>query len=119
MGPLSVMGQAWGVVRVSPGNPFLMDRTRTMRLATADPATRTIRVSTAVPPGMLDRVLLHEAAHAAMSASGVSDLLAAVPTGILDEEAFAWFMETHGIEVLSSVIAMLGRGVCVEGTCIG
>lgn len=116
------MGRVWGVVRVSPGNPFLIDRTGVPRLATTDPVTRTIRISTAVPPGLLDRVVIHEAAHAAMDGSGVADLLAVVPggqAGILGEELLAWFMETHGVEVVSSVIASLGRGVCVDGTCLG
>ena len=61
---------------------------------------------------MLDRVLLHEVAHAVMWEAGISQSLPA-------EELLAWFLETHSIEVLSATIAALGRGVCVDGLCIG
>lgn len=111
MGPLIIRGHAWRVVRATPGDPLLVDQTGTPRLATCDPRTRTIRISTSTPPGMLDRVLLHEVAHAVMWEAGISQSLPA-------EELLAWFLETHSIEVLSTTISALGRGVCVDGLCI-
>lgn len=120
MRPLVIGGHVWGVVGVSPGDPFLVDRTGTPRLATADATTRTIRMSDAIPAHMRDRVLLHEAAHAAMHEAGVTDLLAGEPDDsrrILAEELLAWFLETHAVEVVDAVSSHLGRGVCVNGIC--
>lgn len=120
MRPLIIGGHVWRVVRVSPGDPFLIDRTDTQRMATADASTRTIRMSSAIPVHMSDRVLLHEAAHAAMHEAGVTDLLAGEPDArkrILAEELLAWFLETHAVEVVDAVSSHLGRGVCVEGIC--
>lgn len=69
---------------------------------------------------MHDRVLLHEAAHAAMHEAGVTELLAGEPDirkRILAEELLAWFLETHAVEVVDAVSAHLGRGVCIDGIC--
>lgn len=114
MRPLVIRGHVWRVVRVKPGDPLLVDVTGVPRLATADSRARIIRISTSTPVDMFDRILLHEVAHAVMAESGVSDLLSVLP-----EELLAWFLETHGIEVLNATIDSLGRGVCVDGLCIG
>lgn len=114
MGPLIIRGQVWRVVRVSPGDPFLIDRTGVPKLATADPSTKTIRISKAVPVSMFDQVYLHEAAHAAMTEADVTDLLSPAT-----EELIAWFMESHAIEVVDAVSSSLGRRVCVDGLCMG
>lgn len=120
--PLVIGGNVWRVVRVSPGDPLLIDRTGVSRLATTDPSTRTIRISEAVPIRLFDRVYLHEAAHAAMDGAGVPELLAGVledDERVLVEELMAWFVETHSIQVIDAVGMSLGRPVCVSGLCIG
>lgn len=79
-------------------------------------------MSDAIPANMRDQVLLHEAAHAAMHEAGVTDLLAGEPDDpkrILAEELLAWFLETHAVEVIDAVSSHLGRGVCVNGICVG
>ena len=120
MQPLVIGDHVWGVIRVSPGDPLLVDRTGTRRVATTDPANRVIRISEEVMPPLYDRVLLHEAAHATMVEHGVTDLLSQLPTAwrIATEELLAWFLETHGLEVVDAVSASLGRGVCVDGICL-
>lgn len=118
--PLVIGGNVWRVIRVTPGDPFLIDRTGEPKLATTDPATKTIRISTAVPLSMYDRVFLHEAAHAAMVEAGVTDLLSSVTAGrklVFLEELLAWFLESHSIEVIDAVSRSLGRPVCVDGLC--
>lgn len=118
--PLVIRGHVWGVIRVSPGDPLLVDRTGVPRLATTDPTSRVIRVSSAVPPDMLDRVLLHEATHAIMEEAGINDLLRQLPCGpVLSEETLAWFLESHAVEAVDAVGRMLGRMVCVDDTCLG
>lgn len=121
MGPLIARGRTWRVVRVSPDDPLLMDRTGHMRVATTDPTTRTIRISRDVLPPLFDRVYLHEASHAIMEEAGVNELLSQLPDDrqqVLAEELLAWFLETHAIEVIDSVSRSLGRPVCVDGTCM-
>lgn len=91
-------------------------------IATADPVTKTIRMSEAIPPAMFDQVLVHEAAHAMMEESGLSDTLAAAVGDrrqVMAEELLAWFLETHAIEVIDAVSMALGRKVCVDGLCMG
>lgn len=79
-------------------------------------------MSDAIPVGLRDQVLLHEVAHAAMEDSGINAMLAGEPDvhrRILAEELLAWFLETHAVDVIDSVSSYLGRGVCVNGTCVG
>ena len=111
----------WRVVRVLPDDPLLIDRTNTPRIATTDPHTKTIRISSVVVPPLFDMVYLHEAAHASMSESGVSELLEQLPDErqqVLAEELLAWFLEHHAIEVVDAVSASLGRPACVNGLCL-
>lgn len=119
--PLVIRGHVWRVVRVNPGDPFLIDRTGVRRIATTDPSSRTIRISSDVMPPLFDKVYLHEASHAMMEEVSVTDLLAQV-TGyrqqVFIEELLAWFLESHAIEVIDAVSASLGRPVCVDGTCL-
>lgn len=120
MRPLVIRGNVWRVVRVSPGDPFLIDRTGTLRIATTDPVTKTIRISKTVLPPMFDQVYLHEAAHAAMTENNVPELLSVVVddnSQVLTEELLAWFLESHGIEVVNAVSESLGRPVCMNNLC--
>lgn len=122
MGPLIARGRVWRVVRVSPDDPLLMDRTGIRRIATADPTSKVIRISWDVMPPLFDQVYLHEATHAIMEEAGVNDLLSQLPDErqqVMAEELLAWFLETHAIEVIDAVSSSLGRPVCVAGTCIG
>lgn len=117
--PIVIRGNLWRVVRAQPGDPLLVDWTGTPRLATSDPRSRTIRISTSTPIAMFDRVLLHEVSHAIMWESGLSDLLAHASGSGTMEELLAWFLESHSIEAIVLTSSALGRGVCVDGTCIG
>lgn len=90
------------------------------RLATTDPSTMTIRISTDVPLGMFDQVYLHEAAHAAMDGTGLMEGLSRIPyrwQRIAMEELLAWFLETNAVQVIDAVSTSLGRPVCVNGLC--
>lgn len=121
MKPLIIHGHVWRVVRVSPGDPFLIDRTGIPRIATTDPMAKVIRISSDVMPPLFDKVYVHEAAHAMMEEAGVNDLLAQgadYRQQIIAEELLAWFLENHAIEVIDAVSSSLGRPVCVNGTCL-
>lgn len=120
MWPLIIRGNLWRVVRVSPGDPLLVDRTGTHTIATTDPVDRVIRISESVPVSMFDKVLLHEATHAMMEEAGVTDLLRQTDgrDQVMIEELLAWFLETYAIEVIDAVERSLDRQVCVDDLCL-
>jgi hypothetical protein len=118
--PIVINGDVWRVVRVPAGDPSLIDRTGTRRLATTDPRTKTISVSQDVQPPLLDRVTLHEVAHAVTFSWGLlprmrrevlrGDIIGA-------EEWAAQLVENHSVEALRLASEALGRPVCVRGEC--
>lgn len=120
MRPFLVNGKVWGVVRVSPSDPHLIDRTGTRTIATADPATRMIHVSSLLVPPFLDQVLLHEVSHAVTMSHGLLDSLhEQIPEEywVQAEEWSAQVMEKHGIEAVVLTSQSLGRPLCVRGFC--
>ena len=122
MNPFVVNNQVWQVETVEPGDPTLVDRTGVERLATTDPTTRTVRISSAVEPPLLDRVALHEAAHVMSIAYGtLIPLREILPERLWVpvEEWAAREVEANGIEAAELASRMLGRPVCVNGWCHG
>ena len=115
-----VGGRLWEVLTVDPTDPRLVDRTGAQRLATADPATRTICVSARVRPPLLDRVLVHEMWHAVTEERG---LLGGLRSGVDPsrwvhaEEWAASAVELHALEAVALASRSLGRPVCVDGLC--
>lgn len=120
MRPFTINGQTWRVVRVPAGDPRLVDRTGTERLATTDPSDRAVYVNKRLVPPLLDKVMLHEVAHAITVSWGLlprlrSDALRGDLTGV--EEWSAQLIENHAIEALDAARTALGRPVCVRGMC--
>ena len=121
MKPVVVNGKVWQVLQVAPDDPLLIDRTGSLRLATTDPDTRTIRISRSVIPPLLDMVMLHEATHAITISYGLTDSLRALMTWDLQvfmEEWSAELLEKHGIEAAVIASRALGRPVCIRGFCL-
>lgn len=120
MRPFSVNGEVWRVARVAPGDPRLIDRTGIGKLATTDPESKTIHVSSSVRPPLLDRVMLHEAAHAITMSHGLLDSLHAVIPERYWVDAEEWacqLVEVFGMEAVAAASEALGRPVCVRGYC--
>jgi len=122
MRPFVVNGDVWRVVRVPAGDPSLIDRTGTERLATTNPATRTVAILDSVQPPLLDKVMLHEVAHAVTVSWGLlpkvrHDTLRGDIIGV--EEWSAQLVENHALEAMNAASASLGRPVCVRGLCYG
>lgn len=120
MRPLVINGIFWRVVRVPPGDPRLVDRTGTHTVATTDPLTRTVHLSSALVPPLLDRVLLHEVAHAVAMSYGLLETLHGflpyrywVPV----EEWAAQTVEGYGVESAVLASESIGRPICVRGYC--
>ena len=122
MRPFVINGDVWRVVRVPAGDARLTDRTGIERLATTDPATRTVCVSESVMPPLLDRVMLHEIAHAITLSWGLlGRLRSGIPANawVPTEEWAAQLMEGHAIEAVAAASRALGRPVCIDGLCTG
>ena len=120
MGAIVINGDVWRVIRVPAGDPRLIDRTNTCRLATTDPRSRTISISEEVQPPLLDKVVLHEVSHAITVSYGLLEPLRKttprrswVPT----EEWAVQLVENHAIEALRLSRGVLGRPVCIREEC--
>ena len=91
-----------------------------MRAATTDPITRTIHVSTNVVPPLLDKVILHEIAHAITVSYGlIYPLRDKIPLDlrVLVEEWAVELVERHAIEATVLASESLGRPLCIGGYC--
>lgn len=120
MRPFTVNGDVWRVVSVEPSDPRLVDRLGFKSLGTTDPKTRTIHLSEELSPPLLDRVALHEVAHAITISYGlVESMRAHVPSDywVWLEEWACHIVETYGMEASELASATLGRPVCVRGFC--
>lgn len=120
MRPFAVNGEVWGVVRVPTGDPRLIDRTGEERLAVTDPRAMTVYVDASVRPPLLDRVVLHEVAHAITVSWGLlprlrRDAMRGDLTGV--EEWGAQLVENHAIEAVRAASEALGRPICIRGEC--
>ena len=114
-------GQVWRVIRVPAGDPRLIDRTMTARLATTSPRDRAVYMDESLEPPMLDRVLLHEVAHAVTMSYGLlpelrHEVLRGDIIGV--EEWAAQLVENHALEALRAASVSLGRPVCIKGDCL-
>lgn len=121
MNPVVIGDDVWIVNIVSPGNPLLVDRTGNIRLATTDGILKTINISSAVIPPLLDKVLLHEITHAiTVSYELLDDLHASIPpkSWINVEEWLARFSERYGLEAVILASQSLGRPLCIMGYCL-
>lgn len=120
MRPFVINGDVWRVIRVPVGDPSLVDRTGSAKLAVTDSTSRTIYVRDDLIPPLLDRVMLHEVAHAVTVSWG---LLPKVRSGVLRgdiidvEEWAAQLVENHAMEAVQAARMALGRPVCVRGLC--
>lgn len=120
MNPFVINGEVWRVACVSAGDPRLIDRTGTGRLATTDPDARTVYVMGGLRPPLLDRVVLHEVAHAITVSWGLlpkvrQDVRRGDAVGV--EEWAAQLVENHAMEAVEAATEALGRPVCVRGLC--
>lgn len=120
MYPFVVNGDLWRVARVPAGDPSLIDRTGGAKLAVTDSLGRTIYVRDDLLPPLLDRVMLHEVAHAITVSWG---LLPEVRSGVVRgdiidvEEWAAQLVENHAMEAVQAARRALGRPICVRGLC--
>lgn len=120
MRPFVINSDLWRVVRVPAGDPRLIDRTGSERMATTDPRGMTIYLLDTLRPPLLDRVMLHEVAHAVTVSWGLlprvrRNALRGDVVGV--EEWAAQLVENHAMEAVQAASEALGRPVCVRGLC--
>ncbi len=121
MKPVLVNGQLWRFAVVPGDSPLLVDRTGELKVAVTDPRTRFIYISRELKPPLLDKVVLHEVAHAITVSHG---LLGPLRNSISDdmwihvEEWSASLMERHAIEAAILASQALDRPLCIGGYCI-
>lgn len=121
MKPVVVGNDVWQINRVSPDNPLLIDRTGEFKVAVTDPLTRTIYISRELEPPMLDKVVLHEVAHAITVSYGLlPPLRSKIPPDlwVLVEEWSASLLEQYALEAGILASQALGRPLCIFGYCI-
>lgn len=105
-------GYLWRVKHVSPTSSTLIDRTGEKRLATTDPRTRCIYLSTELYGDFLNRVLLHELGHAIMFSY---NLLGRLHSFVLPEywiDAEEWvcnFIADYGYQIFQIASDILGE----------
>lgn len=120
MRPFVINGDVWGVARVPAGDPRLVDRTGLPRLAVTDASERVVYVRDDLVPPLLDKVMLHEVAHAVTVSWGLlprlrHDALRGDLTAV--EEWSAQLVENHAMEAVRAASEALGRPICVRGLC--
>lgn len=104
-------GLLWHVQFVSPTDRHLIDRTNTFRVATTDPQSLTIYLSTLLQGDFLRRVLLHELGHATMVSYGLIDYIHSVVFPEYWVEVEEWvcnFLADYGDQVFSVARDILG-----------
>ena len=104
-------GWHWHIVFVRPGSPALVDRTGMRTVATTDPKTGIVYLSSALSGGFLTRVLIHELGHCAIVSFGLLDdihRLAKPRYWIEAEEWVCNFIADYGMRIFATVYDILG-----------
>lgn len=105
-------GILWHVRYVDPKSKWLIDRTSTIRLATTDPTTKTIYLSSSLKGDLLVRVFLHELGHCVMFSFGLlNDIRRALPPSkwIDAEEWVCNFIADYGRMIFEIAYDILGE----------
>lgn len=104
-------GQLWYAVRVEPSSSALVDRRGVRTVATTDPQSRLVCLSSALGGDELARVAVHEAAHAAMVSFGLVDEVRrwARPEAQVDAEEWCCnFLADYGAAVFGAASEIAG-----------
>ena len=104
-------GLLWQVDMVNPGSYMLVDRTNTLTVATTDPETLTVYLSSLLQGSFLMRVFLHELGHCALYSYHLIEEIHRMvyPEYWIDaEEALCDFIADYGFKIFSSAFKVLG-----------
>lgn len=104
-------GRKWRMVRVDPESSALIDRTGRRTVATTDPKSNLVCISSDLHGDELARVTIHEMAHAAMVSFGLIDEIAQWARPERQIEAEEWccnFLADYGMVVFRVAYALIG-----------
>jgi hypothetical protein len=121
MKPFWIGNDQWQVIEVDPEDPNLIDRLGHKCLGTTDGEAKVIYLSSGLEFPKLDKVLIHEIAHAMTISHGLLDILhafVAEESWVFVEEWAANFVEDYGLKVSNIASLLLERPVCVDGDCL-
>lgn len=105
-------GLLWKVVFVQASSKKLIDRLGTYTLATTDPKTLTIYVSSRVSEQLLPHVIIHELGHCAMYSFNLLDTIHSMVYPQYWIEAEEWvcnFLADYGYKIFSVAYSILGN----------
>lgn len=100
------------MVTVPPFSPMLIDRTNKRRVATTNPETQTVFISSAIAGGFRVRVLIHELGHCALfSFDLLSDIHRVVPREywIDAEEWVCNLIADYGLNIFRAAYSVVGN----------
>lgn len=101
----------WRVLRVSPSDDRLIDRTNTLTVATTDPTNKTVCISEDVVGSFYVRVLIHEISHCALVSFGLLDDLRVMVKPEYLVQAEEWicnFIADYGTQVFDAAYSIMG-----------
>lgn len=104
-------GYLWKVIFVDPGSDLLVDRTGNLTVATTDPETYCVHVSTDISGDFLKKVLVHELGHCCMISFGlIEDIHRMVkPKYWIDAEEWVCnFIADYGLKIFSIAYSIVG-----------
>lgn len=104
-------GIKWQVKYVHPYSTYLYDRTGVRTVATTDPSTKCIYISTDVRGDFLVRVVLHELGHVCMISFNLTDDIYRMVKPEYWIEAEEWmcnFIADYGMMIFKAAYSILG-----------
>lgn len=104
-------GYLWKVRFVDQNSPELVDRTGRLRVATTNPANRTISLSVALTGDFLMTVLIHELGHCALWSFGLLEQIHRMvyPEYWVEMEEFICnFLADYGLRVFKIAFKTMG-----------
>lgn len=104
-------GYWWYVISVPPNSPYLVARGNVLTVATTDPSTLCVYLSSALKGDFKKRVIAHEMGHACCFSFGLLDEIEECcypDKGIQMEEFVCNFVADYGERIFSITYEILG-----------
>lgn len=104
-------GYSWEVIVVDPHDPMLVDRTGVLTVATTDPMTYHVYLSSSLSGDFLTRVFIHELGHCALYSFNLLDDIHRMTYPKYWIEAEEWvcnFIADYGLKIFNVSYSVLG-----------
>lgn len=104
-------GYTWHIEFVNPNDPMLIDRTKSLRVATTDYSTHTVYLSTDLHGDFFVKVLLHELGHCAIYSFGLDVKIRQVvypEYWIETEEWLCNYLWNYGFQIFRTLYKTMG-----------